>query len=139
EQGAERVVLVSRRGLDAPGAADLAAELGAEVRAADVTDREAMAALVADVRPTAVIHTAGVLDDGVLDRLTPGRLETVAAPKRDAVRVLAEVAGEVEAFIVFSSAAATFGSAGQANYAAANARLDALARARHAAGDPATS
>ncbi|MCG8920669.1 SDR family NAD(P)-dependent oxidoreductase, partial [Actinokineospora sp. PR83] len=138
EQGAERVVLVSRRGLDA----ETAAALGAEARAADATDQDAMAALVDEVRPTAVVHTAGVLDDGVLDRLTPDRLAAVAAPKLAAVRVLAEAVarvGGVEAFVVFSSAAATFGSAGQGNYAAANAELDEFARRARAAGTPVTS
>ncbi|MCP2256156.1 Acyl transferase domain-containing protein [Prauserella aidingensis] len=138
-RGAERVVLVSRRGPDAPGAAEPAAEPGIEVRAADATDRGAMAALVAEIRPTAVIHTAGVLDDGVLDGLTPERLEAVTVPKRDAASVLVEVAGDVEALVVFSSAAATFGAAGQANYAAANAELDEFARRARAEGVPVTS
>ncbi|XVS67798.1 type I polyketide synthase [Actinosynnema sp. CA-299493] len=144
--GAERLVLLSRRGAEAPGAADLAAELstaGTEVvlRAVDVLDRAGLAAVVAEFPPDAVVHAAGVLDDGVLDGLTRERLASVSAPKAGAARVLDEVTRDrdLDAFVLFSSAAATFGAAGQGNYAAANAELDALARSRHAQGLPATS
>ncbi|XVS68215.1 type I polyketide synthase [Actinosynnema sp. CA-299493] len=142
--GAQRLVLVSRRGQAAPGAAELAAELSATgvdvvIRSADAADRDALAAVVAEFPPDSVVHTAGVLDDGVLDGLTAERLATASAPKRDAVRVLAELTGDLDAFVVFSSAAATFGAAGQGNYAAANAELDAFARRRTADGHPTTS
>ncbi|WP_143265341.1 type I polyketide synthase, partial [Amycolatopsis lexingtonensis] len=141
--GAERLVLTSRRGPDAPGAAELAAELTAAgtattVEACDVADRDAVAALLAripDLR--AVVHTAGVLDDGVLDTLTPERLARVEAAKVDGARHLDELTHDLDAFVLFSGLAGTLGAAGQAGYAAANARLDALAETRRAAGRPA--
>uniref|UniRef100_UPI00022E1CDD type I polyketide synthase n=1 Tax=Saccharomonospora iraqiensis TaxID=52698 RepID=UPI00022E1CDD len=124
-QGVERIVLAGRRGPDAPGAVELAAETGAIIRAVDVADRDSLAALIAEFPPDAVIHAAGLLDDGVVDGLTPERMRAVDIPKIDATRLLDELTENLDAFVLFSSAAATFGSAGQANYAAANARLDA--------------
>ncbi|KOX01930.1 ketoreductase domain-containing protein, partial [Streptomyces sp. NRRL B-3648] len=85
-----------------------------------------------------VVHTAGVLDDGVIGALTPERLAGVFAPKVGAVAHLdeltRELVPELGAFVVFSSAAGVFGSAGQGNYAAANAYLDAVTQRRRAAG-----
>nr|WP_072480212.1 type I polyketide synthase [Amycolatopsis australiensis] len=145
-RGARRVVLLGRRGPDAPGAAALRDELtalGAEVRieACDVADRAALAAVLADERVSAVFHTAGVLDDGVVDALTPDRFAKVFAPKAAAARHLDELtAGHpVTAFVLFSSLAGAIGAAGQANYAAANAFLDALAEQRRRAGRPGLS
>ncbi|WP_143265403.1 SDR family NAD(P)-dependent oxidoreductase, partial [Amycolatopsis lexingtonensis] len=144
--GARRLLLVSRRGLDAPGAADLVAELtlaGAEVdvAAADVADRAELARVLDGVPLSAVVHTAGVLDDGILGSLTPERLDTVLAPKFDAAWHLDELTRHLDltAFVVYSSVAGTFGAAGQANYTAANAAVDALVRRRRARGQQALS
>ncbi|WP_344869531.1 type I polyketide synthase, partial [Amycolatopsis ultiminotia] len=144
--GVRQLVLVSRRGPDAEGMDELTAELtgqGAAVSvvACDVSDREQVAALLAEHPPSAVVHTAGVLDDGVLESLTRERLARVFAPKVDAVRYLDELTRDLEldAFVVFSSASGVFGSAGQGNYAAANAYLDAAMENRRAAGLPGTA
>jgi acyl carrier protein len=140
--GARHLVLASRRGLSAPGAAELAEELGeaVEIVACDAGDRDALAMLLAGI-PTlsGVIHAAGVLDDGTVESLTPDRVDAVLRPKVAAALNLHELVGDVDLFVLFSSATSILGTAGQANYAAANAFLDGLAVARHAAGQRATA
>ncbi|WP_035796303.1 type I polyketide synthase [Kitasatospora mediocidica] len=149
-EGAEHLLLTSRRGLEAPGAVELRAELealGAEVTVAacDVADREALAALLdgipADRPLTAVVHTAAVLDDGVIEGLTAAQVDRVLKVKVDATLHLHELTKHLDlsAFVLFSSFAATFGAPGQGNQAPGNAFLQAFAEQRRADGLPATT
>ncbi|WP_344264682.1 SDR family NAD(P)-dependent oxidoreductase, partial [Streptomyces sodiiphilus] len=149
--GADHLVLTSRRGPEAPGAQELASELrdsGVRItlEACDAADRDALAALLERIEAQgdslrAVVHTAGVLDDGVLDTLTPDRAAAVLRPKVDATLNLHELTAGLglDAFVLFSSFAGTVGGPGQGSYAAANAFLDAFAQQRRAEGQAATS
>ncbi|MFF4523080.1 SDR family NAD(P)-dependent oxidoreductase [Streptomyces bluensis] len=148
--GVRRLLLAGRRGASADGAAELAEELaahGARVSfaACDLADRATVARLLRDVPDThpltAVVHAAGVLADGTVETLTPDAVDRVLAPKADAAWHLHELTRgtRLSAFVSFSSVVATLGSAGQANYAAANSFLDALAHRRRAEGLSGTS
>ena len=148
--GARHLMLVSRRGPDAPGAAELVADLeaaGAQVQvlACDVAERAAVAKVIADIpvqHPlSGVVHAAGVLDDAVVTSLTPERVDVVLRAKVDAAWNLHELTRDldVSAFVMFSSMAGLVGSSGQGNYGAANSFLDGLASHRRAHGLPAIS
>ncbi|MHC5909092.1 type I polyketide synthase, partial [Streptomyces sp. S6] len=139
--GARRLLLLGRRGaagleklLPADGATDVT------TLACDVTDRAALHSALAGLdRPvTAVVHTAGVLDDGLAAGLTDEQLHRVLRPKTDGARhldsVLRELGQDPALFVLFSSASGLTGNPGQANYAAANVSLDALAARRRAEG-----
>src|SRR6202041_4159464 len=144
---ARHLLLISRRGPDSTGAAELAAELsaaGAEVSvvACDAADRAALAKGIADIpvqHPlSAVIHAAGVLDDAGVTSLPPERADAVLRAKVDAAWNLHELTRDldVSACVLFSSMAGLAGASGQANYAAANSFLDGLAVHRRSYGLP---
>ena len=145
EHGARHLLLASRRGPEAPGAEELAAELEelgatARIAACDVSDRDRLAELLDSIGAEhplgAVVHSAAVLDDGVLESLDRERLARAFAPKAEAAWHLHELTRgmELSLFVLFSSVGGLLGSPGQANYAAANTFLDALATARRAEG-----
>ncbi|WP_277816919.1 type I polyketide synthase [Streptomyces caatingaensis] len=148
-RGARHLCLVGRRGMESPEAAELVEGLrraGAEVtvRAADVADESAMAALLDEVdapgRPLrGVVHAAMVLDDGPLTGITEGSARRVLSPKAEGARVLDRLTRgrRLDFFVLYGSASALIGNPGQATYAGANLALEAVARARRAAGLPA--
>uniref|UniRef100_UPI003904CC43 SDR family NAD(P)-dependent oxidoreductase n=1 Tax=Streptomyces sp. PA5.6 TaxID=3035651 RepID=UPI003904CC43 len=144
------LVLPGRRGAEAPGLAGLVkelADLGAEITTpvCDVGDRQAVADLLAGIpaeRPlTAVLHAAGVLDDGVVTEMTPERIDAVLRPKVYGALNLHDLTRDHDLthFVLFSSVSGLFGAPGQSNYAAANTFLDGLAELRRAQGLPGQS
>ncbi|WP_244967359.1 SDR family NAD(P)-dependent oxidoreductase [Streptomyces cacaoi] len=133
ERAAGRVVLLGR-GEDPDG--DDAAQRDERIayRRADVTDAEALDACLAAVREefgplNGVVHAAGVLRDGFALTKTAADLDAVLAPKTDGLRALLDATTDdpLDFFVAFSSIAAHIGSAGQADYAYANAFLEAYA------------
>ncbi|MFE9610887.1 type I polyketide synthase [Streptomyces sp. NPDC006012] len=144
--GVRDLLLLSRRGPVAAGAGELVEELrglGARVvvRACDVADRESLRSVLEGVRVAGVVHAAGVLRDGVVESLGVEQLREVLAPKVAGAWNLHELTRDqdVSMFVLFSSVAGTLGPAGQGAYAAGNAFLDGLARARVRAGLPGLS
>ncbi|MBZ3900156.1 SDR family NAD(P)-dependent oxidoreductase [Streptomyces scabiei] len=150
EHRVRHLLLVSRRGADAPGAVELRAELarlGAEVTVAacDTADPDALAALLRAVPAqhplTAVVHAAGTVDPGPVGQLTTDQLDGVLRPKADTAWHLHRLTRPLDlaAFVLYSSSVGVLGLAGQGNYAAANTFLDALAAHRRTTGLPATA
>jgi acyl carrier protein len=148
EYNVRNLVLTSRRGPAAPDSAELVAELtelGANARAVacDIADRTQVETLLTDIGPslTGVVHAAGALDDGTVESLSAERLDIVFRPKVDGAMHLDELTRHLDLalFVLFSSVLGSLGAPGQANYAAANTAMDALAIHRRAAGLPAQS
>ncbi|MFD8922222.1 type I polyketide synthase [Streptomyces sp. NPDC059569] len=151
DRGADHVVLASRRGMDAPGAAELVAELAASgteaaAVACDVTDRDAVAALLADLKAEGrtvrtVIHTAAVIELYTLAETTMESFSDVVHAKVTGAQHLDELLDdeELDDFILYSSTAGMWGSGHHAAYVAGNAYLSALAVSRRARGLRTTS
>nr|WP_203614747.1 type I polyketide synthase [Streptomyces sp. SID13726] len=148
--GARHLILTSRRGLEAPGAHELVAELSAQdvtvsVEACDVADREQVTRLVESIphgELSAVVHAAGVSGRfAPLTDMSLSEVSDVLAAKILGASYLDEALAdtELDAFVLFSSISATWGSIGQTAYGAGNAFLDALAQHRRARGRTATS
>ncbi|MGY4929477.1 SDR family NAD(P)-dependent oxidoreductase, partial [Streptomyces sp. 900105755] len=146
EHGVRRLLLLSRRGMAAAGAEELVAELSGtgvavEVVSCDVTDRVALAEVIGAHDISGIVHTAGVVEDGVVATLSREQLDRVLAPKVDAAWHLHELTRglDLSMFVLFSSIGGLLGGGGQANYAAGNAFLDALVQQRRHDGLPGVS
>jgi NAD(P)-dependent dehydrogenase (short-subunit alcohol dehydrogenase family)/pimeloyl-ACP methyl ester carboxylesterase/aryl carrier-like protein len=148
--GARELLLVSRRGIDAPGARELQIDLRKDgvdvaIEQCDIVDKDKLASLIeqysADSPIIGIVHAAAVVDNTTIDSMTPLQVERVLAAKADSAWYLHELTIEqpISLFVMFSSSAGLILGAGQANYAAANVFLDALAIHRHARGLPAVS
>ncbi|MFD6435383.1 type I polyketide synthase [Streptomyces venezuelae] len=149
-EGAPHLLLTSRRGPDAPGARELAAELrelgtAVTLTACDVSDPRQLRDLLDQTPPeqplSAVIHAAGITDLTSIADLSTARLGEVLGSKSDAAWNLHELTRDMNltAFVMFSSGAGVWGSGQQGAYGAANHFLDALADHRRSQGLPATS
>ncbi|MBR0678675.1 SDR family NAD(P)-dependent oxidoreductase, partial [Roseomonas alkaliterrae] len=148
-EGAAHLVLVSRRGGEAPGAEAALrtlAALGARTRihACDAAEEDALAALLARLRREGpplrgVVHAAAAYADGAASGMDAARFAAALGPKLAAAEALDRLTAEdpLHLFLLFSSATTAFGNPGQANYVAANAAIEAIARRRHAEGRPA--
>ena len=150
DRGARHLVLIGRRGASADEAKTALARLerrGIRVlaRACDVTDRAALEGLLEEIARDmpplrGVVHSAMVIDDGLIRDMSTAQIHGVMAPKVLGAQHLHELTRDLplDFFVLYSSATTLFGNPGQGNYVAANAALEALARARRAAGLPAT-
>jgi acyl transferase domain-containing protein/NADPH:quinone reductase-like Zn-dependent oxidoreductase/NADP-dependent 3-hydroxy acid dehydrogenase YdfG/acyl carrier protein len=151
DRGARHVELLGRTAATGPELAasiNMMRESGALVRTAsvDLSDGAALRDLVDDIERTmppirGVVHAAGVLDDATIEHLGAERFDRVMRPKLLGALHLSALTAHLplDFFVAFSAAAAWLGPAGQANYAAANAALDAFAQVRHATGRPTLS
>jgi acyl transferase domain-containing protein/acyl carrier protein len=148
--GCRHLLLASRRGSASPEAEELLAELAelgceASAVACDVSDREQLEGLLGAIDErhplTAVVHSAGALDDGAIASIEAESLDRTFGPKATAAWHLHELTREanLSAFVLYSSVAGTLGTPGQGSYAASSTFLDALAQARGAEGLPATA
>lgn len=145
--GAHHIMLTSRRGVSSPEQETAIAKLrqrGVNVEgvACDITDKEAVDQLFAKIDATSarlggILHTAMVLDDGLIDNLTPERIDKVLKPKVLGAEILDQATRgrALDLFVLFSSATTLVGNPGQANYVAANMALEELARDRRRAGE----
>ncbi|HWO63416.1 MAG TPA: SDR family NAD(P)-dependent oxidoreductase, partial [Umezawaea sp.] len=135
-EGAEHLVLTSRRGVAAPELVTELEGLGARVTVAacDVTDRTSLEALLREFPPNAVLHLAGIGQDASITETDLDLLAEVRSARVEGARLLDELIGDVDAFVLFSSTSGVWGASRQCGYAAGDAFLDALAESRQARG-----